>query len=161
MHTKIHPDLAGRPEIDRAKEILTGCVHCGFCTDTCPSYQVLGDELDSPRGRIYLIRGLLETGQAHQQLQTHLDQCLTCRACETACPSGVEYGELLEVGRSLAEKQLRRGYLQSLLRWGLCQLVARPRVFALLLRAAAGWSWRGRRLSCLGAVAAAQWRRGG
>jgi glycolate oxidase iron-sulfur subunit len=91
-----------------ADAILRRCVHCGFCTATCPTYQVLGDELDSPRGRIYLIKQMLEGAEPTQATQAHLDRCLTCRNCETTCPSGVEYGHLIDIGRSLAESRVRR-----------------------------------------------------
>ena len=84
---------------DEAKEILGKCVHCGFCTATCPTYQLLGDELDGPRGRIYLIKEFLESGTCGKSTRTHLDRCLTCRSCETTCPSGVHYGRLLEISR--------------------------------------------------------------
>ncbi|MDB4151014.1 4Fe-4S dicluster domain-containing protein, partial [Pseudomonadales bacterium] len=94
MQTHIHPDLVGRPEILEADEILRNCVHCGFCTATCPTYQLLGDELDGPRGRIYLIKNLLEDNAISAKSVDHLDRCLTCRACETTCPSGVRYGRL-------------------------------------------------------------------
>ncbi|HTK01075.1 MAG TPA: glycolate oxidase subunit GlcF [Bordetella sp.] len=106
-----------------ADAILRRCVHCGFCTATCPTYQVLGDELDSPRGRIYLIKQMLEGAEPTQATQTHLDRCLTCRNCETTCPSGVEYGHLIDIGRSLVETRVRRPWGQrvkrALLRKGL------------------------------------------
>ncbi|WP_374661510.1 glycolate oxidase subunit GlcF [Inhella sp.] len=104
MHTELTPELARDPEAQRAKQLIQACVHCGFCTATCPSYQVLGNELDSPRGRIYLVKQLLE-GQAGaaDSAQAHLDTCLTCRACETTCPSGVQYGQIADIGRHLAE----------------------------------------------------------
>jgi glycolate oxidase iron-sulfur subunit len=106
-----------------ADAILRRCVHCGFCTATCPTYQVLGDELDSPRGRIYLIKQMLEGAEPTQSTQTHLDRCLTCRNCETTCPSGVEYGHLIDIGRSLVEERVSRPWGQrikrALLRKGL------------------------------------------
>lgn len=106
MHTELTPALARDPEAQRAQQLIQACVHCGFCTATCPSYQVLGNELDSPRGRIYLVKQLLE-GQpgAAESSRDHLDTCLTCRACETTCPSGVQYGQIAEIGRHLAEQQ--------------------------------------------------------
>ncbi|MCY4342148.1 MAG: glycolate oxidase subunit GlcF [Gammaproteobacteria bacterium] len=110
---------------ERANAILRSCVHCGFCNAVCPTYQVLGDELDGPRGRIYLIKGLLEqadggaSGKAPSVAQTHLDRCLTCRACETACPSGVAYGELLEIGRAAVERRVKRRPLDRLMRFWL------------------------------------------
>lgn len=100
----------------RADSILRSCVHCGFCNATCPTYQLLGDELDGPRGRIYQIKQVLEGQQATRSLQTHLDRCLTCRACETTCPSGVDYHSLLDIGRELVEEQVPRPLQQTLLR---------------------------------------------
>ena len=91
--------------IKDAETILRSCVHCGFCTATCPTYQLLGDELDSPRGRIYLIKQVLEGNEISSKTQTHLDRCLTCRACETTCPSGVRYGRLVEIGREIVDQQ--------------------------------------------------------
>ena len=99
-----------------ADDILRRCVHCGFCQATCPTYQVLGDELDSPRGRIYLIKELLEGQAPTQATQMHLDRCLTCRNCETTCPSGVEYGHLIDIGRKLVEEKVPRPRLQRLQR---------------------------------------------
>ena len=100
----------------RADNILRSCVHCGFCNATCPTYQLLGDELDGPRGRIYQIKQVLEGQPATRSLQTHLDRCLTCRACETTCPSGVDYHSLLDIGRELVEEQVPRPLQQTLLR---------------------------------------------
>lgn len=99
-----------------ADEILRRCVHCGFCTATCPTYQVLGDELDSPRGRIYLIKEVLEGQEPTQATQQHLDRCLTCRNCETTCPSGVEYGHLVDIGRQIVEEKVKRPLGQRLQR---------------------------------------------
>ncbi len=103
----------------RANEILRACVHCGFCNATCPTYQLTGNELDGPRGRIYLIRELLQSGENAERATRHLDRCLTCRACETTCPSGVAYGELAEIARNHigAERKGMAGPLRSLLRW--------------------------------------------
>jgi glycolate oxidase iron-sulfur subunit len=105
MQTNIHPELALRADVMEADEILRSCVHCGFCTATCPTYQLLGDELDGPRGRIYLIKNLLEDNAITPDSVTHLDRCLTCRACETTCPSGVRYGRLLDIGKGLIAEQ--------------------------------------------------------
>ena len=101
MKTEFSSELLSTPEGARANEILRSCVHCGFCNATCPTYQITGDELDGPRGRIYLIRDLLqETAEEPNRAVKHLDRCLTCRACETTCPSGVAYGELAEIART-------------------------------------------------------------
>ncbi|MFT4631341.1 MAG: glycolate oxidase iron-sulfur subunit [Candidatus Azotimanducaceae bacterium] len=105
MQTNIHPELALRKDVIEADEILRSCVHCGFCTATCPTYQLLGDELDGPRGRIYLIKNLLEDNAITPDSAAHLDRCLTCRACETTCPSGVRYGRLLDIGKGLIAEQ--------------------------------------------------------
>ncbi len=99
-----------------ADDILRRCVHCGFCTATCPTYQVLGDELDSPRGRIYLIKEVLEGKEPTQATQQHLDRCLTCRNCETTCPSGVQYGHLVDIGRQIVEEKVERPMMQRLQR---------------------------------------------
>ena len=100
MQTRLPEHLLATERGQRANSILRSCVHCGFCNATCPTYQLLGDELDGPRGRIYLIKDFLETEEQSPRLHQHLDRCLTCRACETTCPSGVQYGELLEIARS-------------------------------------------------------------
>ena len=99
-----------------ADDILRSCVHCGFCNATCPTYQVLGDELDSPRGRIYLIKEVLEGKEPTQATQQHLDRCLTCRNCETTCPSGVQYGHLVDIGRQIVEEKVERPFMQRLQR---------------------------------------------
>ncbi len=108
MHTKLAADIKGTPQGQEAEAIVGSCVHCGFCQATCPTYQLLGDELDSPRGRIYLIKQVLEGIAPTAQTQLHLDRCLTCRACETACPSGVQYGRLLDIGRKLVDEKVPR-----------------------------------------------------
>lgn len=100
MRVDLARDLVETAEGQRAEEILRRCVHCGFCNATCPTYNLLGDELDGPRGRIYLIKGMFESAEVDEDARFHLDRCLTCRNCETTCPSGVEYGELLELGRN-------------------------------------------------------------
>ncbi|WP_417276565.1 glycolate oxidase subunit GlcF [Castellaniella sp.] len=109
-----------------ADEILRRCVHCGFCLATCPTYQILGDELDSPRGRIYQIKQILEGVQPTYVTQKHLDRCLTCRNCETTCPSGVEYGKLVDIGRQLVSERVRRPWHQRLLRTSLRRLMMSP-----------------------------------
>src|SRR5262245_61676549 len=108
MQTELAPEFKGTPEGEEAEAILRKCVHCGFCTATCPTYQLLGDELDGPRGRIYLIKQVLEGKPATEATQLHLDRCLTCRNCESTCPSGVQYGRLLEIGREVVEHQVAR-----------------------------------------------------
>jgi glycolate oxidase iron-sulfur subunit len=115
----VQTDLAERfknaSEARRAQEMLRACVHCGFCNATCPTYQLLGDELDGPRGRIYLIKQMLEGQHATERTQQHLDRCLTCRNCETTCPSGVQYGRLVDIGRAMVEAQVpRRGAARTL-----------------------------------------------
>ncbi len=116
MQTSIPPHLLRNPDIAEADDILRSCVHCGFCTATCPTYQLLGSELDSPRGRIYLIKEMLETEQASDKTRLHLDRCLTCRSCETTCPSGVRYGRLIDIGREMVEQLAPRSLYQKLLR---------------------------------------------
>jgi len=141
MQTNLPQDLLDTVSGKRADEILRTCVHCGFCNATCPTYQLLGDELDGPRGRIYLIKGMLETGTGHSTVQTHLDRCLTCRACEPSCPSGVAYGELLEIGRDTLARHRRRPLLERLTRVALVQVVSRPAVFRILVRLGAWIRW--------------------
>ena len=108
MQTQLADFIRNTPEGLEAESILRKCVHCGFCTATCPTYQLLGDDLDSPRGRIYLMKRALEGGEITERTRVHLDRCLTCRACETACPSGVKYGRLVDIGRSLVESKTTR-----------------------------------------------------
>ena len=105
MHVELHPRFANTREGKAAKNLTSACVHCGFCLATCPTYLDSRDERDSPRGRIYLIKQLLETGAASEQTHTHLDRCLTCRNCETTCPSGMQYGKLVDIGRGLMERE--------------------------------------------------------
>src|SRR5579862_6838397 len=106
MQTTLSPPFRDNPDAIRAAALITKCVHCGFCNATCPTYQVLGDELDGPRGRIYLIHQMLERGEVGLTTQLHLDRCLTCLNCETTCPSGVQYGELVDIGRQLVERRV-------------------------------------------------------
>ena len=117
MQTQLAAPYQGTPDGQTAQEILRKCVHCGFCTATCPTYQLLGDELDGPRGRIYLIKQVLEGETPTERTQQHLDRCLTCRNCESTCPSGVEYGKLLDVGRKVVAAQVPRSSPQRALRW--------------------------------------------
>src|SRR6185436_17509288 len=133
MQTSLADFIRDTPDGREADAILRKCVHCGFCTATCPTYQLLGDELDSPRGRIYLIKQVLEGGEVTQATQLHLDRCLTCRACETTCPSGVEYGRLADIGRKIVEERVPRGPWQSAKRAVLSAVLPRPRLFAWLL----------------------------
>ncbi|MBI5611634.1 MAG: glycolate oxidase subunit GlcF [Gammaproteobacteria bacterium] len=117
-----------------AEAILRSCVHCGFCNATCPTYQLLGDELDGPRGRIYLIKQLLEGAAVTRHTLAHLDRCLTCRNCETTCPSGVRYGRLLDIGRELIEAKVERPPADRLARWLLRKIIPYPARFTPLLR---------------------------
>ena len=119
MQTHLSPEFKGTPDGQAAEAILRKCVHCGFCTATCPTYQLLGDELDGPRGRIYLIKQVLEGAAPTRKTQGHLDRCLTCRNCESTCPSGVEYGQLIDIGRKLVEERVERPAGERLLRGAL------------------------------------------
>ena len=134
MQTHLADFIRNTPEGQTADRILRSCVHCGFCLATCPTYQLLGDELDSPRGRIYLIKQMLEGAPVTAKTQLHLDRCLTCRACETTCPSGVEYGKLVDIGRAVAEKQVGRSLPALLQRKALRALLPTPVLFASLLK---------------------------
>ncbi len=137
MQTNFTQDQLADPGLARANEILRACVHCGFCTATCPSYQVLGDELDSPRGRIYLIKEMLETGRpADAETVRHIDRCLSCLACMTTCPSGVHYMHLIDHARAHVEKTYRRPLLERLLRFALAKIVPYPGRFRLAMRGA-------------------------
>jgi glycolate oxidase iron-sulfur subunit len=132
MQTQILPELLETAEGREADAILRACVHCGFCTATCPTYQLLGDELDGPRGRIYQIKQVLEGHAPTRITQGHLDRCLTCRSCETTCPSGVRYGRLADIGRHLVEERVPRPFKERLLRSALVALVPYPRRFGAL-----------------------------
>ena len=116
MQTQLADFIKSKPEHVELDTILRACVHCGFCNATCPTYQVLGDELDGPRGRIYLIKQMLEGQAVTEHTRRHLDRCLTCRACETTCPSGVRYGRLLDLGRETLEQRLERPFIDKLIR---------------------------------------------
>ena len=133
MQTKISTEFSNTSAGLRAEEILRSCVHCGFCTATCPTYQLLGDELDSPRGRIYLIKQVLEGNEVSRKTQQHLDRCLTCRSCESTCPSGVEYSHLLEIGRELVDKKVSRSVIKKIQYWLLRKLLPYPKRFAFTL----------------------------
>ncbi|TDY04210.1 glycolate oxidase subunit GlcF [Thiohalophilus thiocyanatoxydans] len=135
MQTNLSQQFLNTPEGREANDILRACVHCGFCTATCPTYQLLGDELDGPRGRIYLIKQALEGNAITGKTQQHLDRCLTCRACETTCPSGVRYGRLVEIGREVVDREVRRGNLETLQRWLLRKVVPYPRRMQPLIKA--------------------------
>lgn len=126
MQTNLAPEYKDTPEGNAAEAILRKCVHCGFCTATCPTYQLLGDELDGPRGRIYLIKQVLEGSQPTRKTQLHLDRCLTCRNCETTCPSGVDYGHLLDIGRQLVDAKVVRPKSEKALRWALKEGLPSP-----------------------------------
>lgn len=134
MQTKISPEYSSSIAGQRAEEVIRNCVHCGFCTATCPTYQLLGDELDSPRGRIYLIKQLLEGNEVTQSTQQHLDRCLVCRSCETTCPSGVEYSHLLDIGRHLIDKKVKRSLATRLMRYLLRNLLPYPARFSAAIK---------------------------
>ena len=134
MRTNISSQFQNNPDIADAEKILRACVHCGFCTATCPTYQLLGDELDGPRGRIYLIKQVLEGEAVSAETQLHLDRCLTCRSCETTCPSGVQYGRLVDIGRGIVEQQVSRSFSQKMQHWLLRKTVPYPRRFAVLIK---------------------------
>jgi glycolate oxidase iron-sulfur subunit len=134
MQTTLSPEFKNTPEGDEAEAILRKCVHCGFCNATCPTYQLLGDELDGPRGRIYLIKQMLEGHEVSRSTQVHLDRCLTCRNCETTCPSGVEYGHLAEIGRRLVDARVTRPVGERAARWLLKEGLTSP-LFAPALEA--------------------------
>jgi glycolate oxidase iron-sulfur subunit len=133
METRLADFIRDTPEGREADAILRKCVHCGFCSATCPTYQLLGDELDGPRGRIYLMKQVLEGAQPTAKTQLHLDRCLTCRACETTCPSGVHYGRLLDIGRHVVEEKVERGPLDQAWRGTLRAILPRARLFGPLL----------------------------
>jgi glycolate oxidase iron-sulfur subunit len=135
MQTNLADFIRDTPEGREAEAILRKCVHCGFCTATCPTYQLLGDELDGPRGRIYLMKQVFEGAKATEKTQLHLDRCLTCRSCETTCPSGVQYGRLLDIGRAVVARQVPRSGSEKIRRDVLAAVLPRPALFNLLLAA--------------------------
>ncbi len=134
MQTQLSPEYADRADGREAEAILRKCVHCGFCTATCPTYQLLGDELDGPRGRIYLIKQVLEGETPTRSTQMHLDRCLTCRNCETTCPSGVQYGHLVDIGRKIVDEKVPRPLGEKALRWALKEGLPSP-LFAPAMKA--------------------------
>ena len=134
MQTSLPQELLASASGRQADEILRNCVHCGFCNATCPTYQLTGDELDGPRGRIYLIKQVLEGNSPTDKTQLHLDRCLTCRACETTCPSGVDYHQLLDIGRELVEQSVPRSLPARFVRRALRLVLPWPARFTPLLR---------------------------
>jgi len=135
METHLADWLRGTPEGAEAEAILRSCVHCGFCTATCPTYQLLGDELDGPRGRIYLMKQVMEGAPPTRETQLHLDRCLTCRNCESTCPSGVRYGHLVDIGRKLVDERVERPLAERLLRGALREGLTSPTLFGASMRA--------------------------
>jgi glycolate oxidase iron-sulfur subunit len=133
MQTNLADFIKDTPEGREADAILRKCTHCGMCTATCPTYQLLGDELDGPRGRIYLIKQVLEGVTPTAKTRLHLDRCLTCRSCETTCPTGVRYGRLADIGRDLVEQRVGRGPVESAWRWLLNAVIPQPVLFGSLL----------------------------
>ncbi len=134
MQTVLAPFIKDTPEGREADAILRACVHCGFCTAACPTYQLLGDELDGPRGRIYLIKQVLEGAPVSEKTQLHLDRCLTCRACETVCPSGVKYARLADIGRQIVAKQVPRSAFEKFKRWALRKSLLNATLFSFALK---------------------------
>jgi glycolate oxidase iron-sulfur subunit len=133
MQTKLSPEFLDTAEGEEAAAILRKCVHCGFCNATCPTYQLLGDELDGPRGRIYLMKQVLEGAEVTRSTQQHLDRCLTCLNCETTCPSGVNYGDLVDIGRRIVEERVARPAAEQTARWLLKEGLTSP-MFAPAMR---------------------------
>ena len=133
MQTQLAEFIRDTPEGREAEAILRKCVHCGFCTAICPTYQLLGDELDGPRGRIYLVKQVLEGATPTAKTRLHLDRCLSCRSCESTCPSGVQYGRLVDIGRALVEPRTARGPLERLRRAALSFVLPKTGLFGFLL----------------------------
>ena len=133
MQTHLSPEFADTSDGEEAQAIIRKCVHCGFCNATCPTYQLLGDELDGPRGRIYLMKQVLEGAEVTRSTQQHLDRCLTCLNCQTTCPSGVEYGHLVDIGRKIVEARVERPAAQRAVRWLLKEGLTSP-LFAPAMR---------------------------
>jgi len=134
MQTNLAPKIQQGGHAETVEAILRKCVHCGFCNATCPTYQLLGDELDGPRGRIYQMKQYFEGEPANVEMLKHLDRCLTCRACETTCPSGVNYSHLLEIGKQAIEQELPRPGWDRLRRWGIVRFINSGWLFALSIR---------------------------
>src|SRR5437868_13503425 len=126
MQTNLADFIKGTRDGDEAEAILRACVHCGFCTATCPTYQLLGDEQDGPRGRIYLIKQVLEGQAPTRKTRLHLDRCLSCRNCETTCPSGVQYGHLVDIGLKLVDERVPRPVGERAVRWALKEGLPSP-----------------------------------
>jgi glycolate oxidase iron-sulfur subunit len=136
VQTNLSPSFKQHSSAALVEEILRKCVHCGFCNATCPTYQITGDELDGPRGRIYQMKQFFEGGDANQQIRLHLDRCLTCRSCETTCPSGVKYSSLLEIGREAIDQVLPRSALDRVMRWVITRFFNSGWLFSFALRCA-------------------------
>ena len=134
MQTQLSKKFLSSQQGKMADSILRSCVHCGFCLATCPTYQLLGNELDSPRGRIYLIKQVLEGEATSQESRLHLDRCLTCRSCESTCPSGVKYAQLLDIGREVIEQQVPRSFFERSFRYGLRYFLTSPTLFNSLVK---------------------------
>jgi glycolate oxidase iron-sulfur subunit len=134
MQTNLADFIRNSADGEEADRILRTCVHCGFCLATCPTYQILGDELDSPRGRIYLMKQMLEGATVTLKTLSHLDRCLTCRNCETTCPSGVQYGKLIDIGRRIAEAKVTRPPMQQLQRKALAKFLPQQKLFGGALK---------------------------
>src|SRR6267378_3488018 len=134
MQTELAAFIRDTAEGREAESILRKCVHCGFCTATCPTYQLLGDDLDSPRGRIYLMKRALEGAPVTAKTRLHLDRCLTCRACETTCPSGVRYGRLADIGRAVVEQRTTRSPMDRIARALLAFALPRSVLCSVFLR---------------------------
>src|SRR3569832_1682029 len=135
MQTTLAEPYRNTPEGDVAERILRNCVHCGFCLATCPTYQILGNELDSPRGRIYLMKQVFEGAEPTHKTQLHLDRCLTCRNCETTCPSGVKYGRLVDIGRKVVEERVPRPLGERIKRTTLKESLPRTSLFKAAFKA--------------------------
>jgi glycolate oxidase iron-sulfur subunit len=134
MQTNLAPKIQQGRHAEAIESILRKCVHCGFCNATCPTYQLLGDELDGPRGRIYQMKQFFEGAPANAEMLKHLDRCLTCHACETTCPSGVKYTRLLEIGKTSIERELPRPWWDRARRWGIVRFINSGWLFALAVK---------------------------